>query len=171
MAEISSPAKRDRVSRKDLIDETLPLGVDPKTVLKKGYLIKMGHVVKNWKRRLFVLDPDNLSYFKAEKLRGFVPVSKITRIVSKMDSKGRSNGFEIQTSVGKTFLIMADNETERSSWLAAIRRAQFETQSKIVGGATSTRPHTEDGLTRFMRVLQCVIVAHVVASVCCEEVC
>ena len=154
MSDVATPAKENRISRKDLIDETLPLGVDPKKVLKKGYLIKMGHVVKNWKRRLFVLDAETLSYFKAEKLRGFVPVSKITRIVSKMDSKGRSNGFEVQTSDGKTFLIMAENETERSSWLAAIRRAQFETQSKLVGGSTSNKPHTEDGLTRFMRVIQ-----------------
>ena len=86
--DITSPPIEKRISRKDLIDETLPLGVDPRTVLKKGYLIKMGHLVKNWKRRLFVLDPENLSYFKAEKLRGYVPVSKITRIVAKMDSKG-----------------------------------------------------------------------------------
>jgi len=157
MSDIASPTVKSRISRKDLIDETLPLGVDPKSVLKKGYLIKMGHVVKNWKRRLFVLDADNLTYFKAEKVRGFVPVSKITRIVSKMDSKGRSNGFEVQTSVGKTFLIMAENETERSSWLAAIRRAQFEAQSKMIGGSQGHKPHSEDGLTRFMRVIQYVL--------------
>ena len=56
-----------------------------------------GHVVKSWKKRYFVLDAENLSYYKHDKLKGLIPVSKITNLLCQMDNRGRSIGFEIQT--------------------------------------------------------------------------
>ena len=37
-------------------------------VHKQGFLVKQGGKVKNWKKRLFVLDSDGLSYFKTEQV-------------------------------------------------------------------------------------------------------
>ena len=37
-------------------------------VHKQGFLKKQGGKVKNWKRRLFVLDSDGLSYYKTEQV-------------------------------------------------------------------------------------------------------
>lgn len=34
-------------------------------VLRKGYLFKKGHQVKNWKRRFFVLTRSSLTYFES----------------------------------------------------------------------------------------------------------
>ena len=37
------------------------------TVVMEGYMFKQGAVVKNWKRRWFILDShDNLRYYKDE---------------------------------------------------------------------------------------------------------
>ena len=33
-------------------------------ILKEGFMVKRGHVVKNWKLRWFVLRASNLSYYK-----------------------------------------------------------------------------------------------------------
>jgi len=37
-------------------------------VHKQGFLVKQGGKVKNWKKRLFVLDSDGLSYYKTEQV-------------------------------------------------------------------------------------------------------
>ena len=37
-------------------------------VHKQGFLVKQGGKVKTWKKRLFVLDSDGLSYFKTEQV-------------------------------------------------------------------------------------------------------
>ncbi len=38
-------------------------------VHKQGFLVKQGGKVKSWKRRLFVLNTDGLSYYKTESVR------------------------------------------------------------------------------------------------------
>ena len=42
-------------------------------VHKQGFLVKQGRRVKNWKRRLFVLDSNGLSYYRTEQ-----PIHKIS---------------------------------------------------------------------------------------------
>lgn len=37
-------------------------------VYMQGFLVKQGHRVKSWKKRLFVLDNQNLTYYKAEQV-------------------------------------------------------------------------------------------------------
>ena len=48
---------------------TLQMEEDKDTIYKQGYLIKQGGLVKTWKRRLFVLDNEGLSYYKTEQVR------------------------------------------------------------------------------------------------------
>ena len=51
---------------------------DSNYVHKQGFLVKQGGRVKSWKKRLFVLDSEGLSYYKTEtvcitiKLRRYV---------------------------------------------------------------------------------------------------
>ena len=38
-------------------------------VHKQGFLVKQGGKVRNWKKRLFVLNTEGLSYYKTEQVR------------------------------------------------------------------------------------------------------
>ena len=49
-------------------------------VHKQGFLVKQGRRVKNWKRRLFVLDSNGLSYYRTEQPINKVPLSDIKKI-------------------------------------------------------------------------------------------
>ena len=49
-------------------------------VHKQGFLVKQGRRVKNWKRRLFVLDSTGLSYYKTEQPVQRVSLSDIQQI-------------------------------------------------------------------------------------------
>ena len=49
-------------------------------VHKQGFLVKQGRRVKNWKRRLFVLDSTGLSYYKTEQPIQRVCLSSIKKI-------------------------------------------------------------------------------------------
>ena len=40
--------------------------LERRKVIKKGYLVKRGHIRKNWKRRSFELTSDALSYYESE---------------------------------------------------------------------------------------------------------
>ena len=37
-------------------------------VHKQGFLVKQGHKVKNWRKRMFVLDTQTLAYYKTEQV-------------------------------------------------------------------------------------------------------
>ena len=37
-----------------------------KGIIKQGYLSKQGHIIRNWKKRSFVLMRDELRYYKSE---------------------------------------------------------------------------------------------------------
>ena len=37
-----------------------------KGIIKQGYLVKQGHIIRNWKKRSFVLMRDELKYYKSE---------------------------------------------------------------------------------------------------------
>ena len=49
-------------------------------VHKQGFLVKQGRRVKSWKRRLFVLDSNGLSYYRTEQPINKVPLSDIQKI-------------------------------------------------------------------------------------------
>ena len=37
-----------------------------KGIIRQGYLSKQGHIIRNWKKRSFVLMRDELRYYKSE---------------------------------------------------------------------------------------------------------
>ncbi|XP_062388559.1 pleckstrin homology domain-containing family A member 1 isoform X2 [Sardina pilchardus] len=96
-------------------------------VVKAGYCVKQGAVMKNWKRRYFMLDENTLSYYKSdlekEPLR-VIPLKEIHKAqeCKQSDLMMRDNLFELVTT-SRTFFIQSDSPEEMHSWIKAISGA------------------------------------------------
>uniref|UniRef100_A0A8C5GXH6 Pleckstrin homology domain-containing family A member 1-like n=1 Tax=Gouania willdenowi TaxID=441366 RepID=A0A8C5GXH6_GOUWI len=105
----------------------LSKGAQGRTVIKAGYCVKQGAVMKSWKRRYFVLDENALSYFKSdldrEPLR-VITLKEITKVQECKQSEQmmRDNLLEMTTS-SRTFFIQANSPEEMHSWIKAISGA------------------------------------------------
>lgn len=88
-------------------------------IVKEGYLEKQGALVKNWKRRYFVLKKGTLYYFKekeAKTPRGIINL--INALVLPYDSSN-FHTFCIKTG-SRTWIIASKDEPEKSSWMQAV---------------------------------------------------
>ncbi|XP_075891224.1 pleckstrin homology domain-containing family A member 1 isoform X1 [Nelusetta ayraudi] len=99
---------------------------DPSTI-KAGYCVKQGAVMKNWKRRYFLLDENAVSYFKSDLEREalkIIPLKEIHKVQECKQSEPmqRDNLFEMVTSF-RTFYIQADSPEDMHSWIKAISGA------------------------------------------------
>ncbi|XP_067225971.1 pleckstrin homology domain-containing family A member 1 isoform X2 [Chanodichthys erythropterus] len=97
------------------------------SIIKYGYCVKQGAVMKNWKRRYFMLDDNALSYFKSEMDREplrVVPLKEVTRVqeCKQSDLMMRDNLFELVTT-SRTFYIQSDSPEEMHGWIKAISGA------------------------------------------------
>ncbi|XP_007441095.2 pleckstrin homology domain-containing family A member 1 [Python bivittatus] len=78
-------------------------------VIKAGYCVKQGAVMKNWKRRYFQLDENTIGYFKSEldkePLR-IIPLKEVHKVqeCKQSDIMMRDNLFEIVTT-SRTFYV------------------------------------------------------------------
>eukprot|EP01126_Amoeba_proteus_P061881 TRINITY_DN834_c0_g2_i13.p1 TRINITY_DN834_c0_g2~~TRINITY_DN834_c0_g2_i13.p1 ORF type:complete len:470 (-),score=80.59 TRINITY_DN834_c0_g2_i13:155-1564(-) len=85
--------------------------------------MRLGHVVKNWKSRWFVIKGDQLYYFKSKqevsKPLGQIPLEGCTvRVEPKMK---KSHCFELSSpTINKTFYIQANTKTELDEWVKCI---------------------------------------------------
>ncbi|XP_033885880.1 pleckstrin homology domain-containing family A member 1-like isoform X10 [Acipenser ruthenus] len=97
------------------------------TVVKAGYCVKQGAVMKNWKRRYFLLDENSVSYFKSdldkEPLR-MIPLKEVHKVqeCKQSDIMMRDNLFEVVTT-SRTFFVQADSPEDMHSWIKAISGA------------------------------------------------
>ncbi|GAA6090639.1 pleckstrin homology domain-containing family A member 1 isoform X2 [Tachysurus ichikawai] len=97
------------------------------SVVKAGFCVKQGAVMKNWKRRYFMLDDNNISYFKSdlerEPLR-VIPLKEVTKVqeCKQSDLLMRDNLFELVTTT-RTFYIQTDSPEEMHNWIKAISGA------------------------------------------------
>ncbi|XP_034041574.1 pleckstrin homology domain-containing family A member 1-like isoform X5 [Thalassophryne amazonica] len=98
------------------------------TVIKSGYCVKQGAVMRNWKRRYFLLEENAMSYFKSdlekEPLR-MIPlkeVHKVQECKQRSDIMMRDNLFEVVTTT-RTFYIQADSPEEMHNWIKAVSGA------------------------------------------------
>ncbi|CAL8298978.1 unnamed protein product [Merluccius merluccius] len=97
------------------------------TVIKSGYCVKQGAVMRNWKRRYFLLEENSLSYFKSdlekEPLRT-IPLKEVHKVqeCKQSDILMRDNLFEVVTQ-SRTFYIQADSPEEMHSWIKALSGA------------------------------------------------
>ncbi|XP_078455666.1 pleckstrin homology domain-containing family A member 1-like isoform X2 [Lampetra planeri] len=105
--------------------------------IKSGYCVKLGAVMKTWRRRFFVLSEHSLSYYKSEQDK------EPLRLIHLKDVKNvkqcelgeqmmRDNLFQVVTS-SRTFYVQADSPNDMWDWIQAIRRA-----CGITGRLTST---------------------------------
>ncbi|XP_060237114.1 pleckstrin homology domain-containing family A member 1 isoform X5 [Meriones unguiculatus] len=96
-------------------------------VIKAGYCVKQGAVMKNWKRRYFQLDENAIGYFKSElekePLR-VIPLKEVHKVqeCKQSDIMMRDNLFEIVTT-SRTFYVQADSPEEMHSWIKAVSGA------------------------------------------------
>ncbi|KAM6306216.1 pleckstrin homology domain-containing family A member 1 isoform 11-T11 [Aegotheles albertisi] len=96
-------------------------------IIKAGYCVKQGAVMKNWKRRYFQLDENTIGYFKSElekePLR-VIPLKEVHKVqeCKQSDIMMRDNLFEIVTT-SRTFYVQADSPEDMHSWIKAISGA------------------------------------------------
>lgn len=131
-------------------------------VIKAGYCVKQGAVMKNWKRRYFQLDENTIGYFKSElekePLR-VIPLKEVHKVqeCKQSDTMMRDNLFEIVTS-SRTFYVQADSPEEMHSWIKAVsgaivaqrgpgRSASSEqpagpAESRLTPRSAAARPHS-----------------------------
>ncbi|XP_056091082.1 pleckstrin homology domain-containing family A member 1a isoform X1 [Rhinichthys klamathensis goyatoka] len=101
-------------------------GLD-QTVIKAGYCVKQGALMKNWKRRYFVLEQNSMSYFKSDLEKEPLKIILLKEVHKVQECKHgeimmRDNLFEVVTT-SRTFYIQADSPEEMHSWIKAISGA------------------------------------------------
>lgn len=89
-------------------------------IVKEGYLTKQGHVVKNWKKRWFILRVGELQYFKSiQKLKE--PTGAINLENGSLAKTYTKNCFVLYDSKNdKKFFIQAATDEEMKEWWDAI---------------------------------------------------
>ena len=79
-------------------------------ILKEGYLVKQGHIVKNWKRRWFVLTAGSIDYFETQGgvQKGRILLDNVT-ISLDVDALGKEHcfGLTAESLVDKAMEIEA----------------------------------------------------------------
>ncbi|XP_044064725.1 switch-associated protein 70 isoform X1 [Siniperca chuatsi] len=92
-------------------------------VLKQGYMMKRGHIRKNWTERWFVLRPNSLSYYVCEDLvekRGHITLDRNCCLESLPDKEGKKCLFIIKCT-DKSFEISASDKKKKQEWMQAIQ--------------------------------------------------
>ncbi|KAJ4948065.1 hypothetical protein JOQ06_019606 [Pogonophryne albipinna] len=111
------------------------------TVIKSGYCVKQGAVMRNWKRRYFLLEENSMSYFKSdlekEPLR-MIPLKEVHKVqeCKQSDIMMRDNLFEVVTT-SRTFYIQADSPEDMHSWIKAVSGAIVAQRGPGRSAATS----------------------------------
>ncbi|XP_059361291.1 differentially expressed in FDCP 6 homolog isoform X3 [Carassius carassius] len=111
--------------------ETFSLAVDDvfmemyHSIIKKGYLLKKGHVRRNWQERWFVLKPSSLMYYVNEDLKekkGEVLLEEGSVVENLSDKEGRRCLFCVNTPI-RTYEMSASDMKQRVDWVQAIQTA------------------------------------------------
>ncbi|KAK3518125.1 hypothetical protein QTP70_033221 [Hemibagrus guttatus] len=102
-------------------------------VLKKGYMLKKGHVRRNWHERWFVLKPGSLAYYISEdqkEKKGEVQLDGSCVVETLPDKEGKRCLFCVKTP-GRTYEISASDQKQRVEWIQAIQTAiRLKTEGK-----------------------------------------
>uniref|UniRef100_A0A8C9TRS6 Pleckstrin homology domain containing, family A (phosphoinositide binding specific) member 1a n=1 Tax=Scleropages formosus TaxID=113540 RepID=A0A8C9TRS6_SCLFO len=103
------------------------MGTQDNSIIKAGYCVKQGAVMKNWKRRYFVLDENSMSYFKSDLEKDplrVIPLKEVHKVqeCKQSDILMRDNLFEVVTT-SRTFYIQAESPEDMHSWIKAMSGA------------------------------------------------
>lgn len=92
-------------------------------VINAGHGVKLGAVMKNWKRRFFVLTEVSLGYYKtieeAEPIRS-ISVGDMSSCAPTREIAGRDHMFEVVTP-SRTYYIQVETEEEVEEWVTAFK--------------------------------------------------
>jgi hypothetical protein len=130
----------------DIADHDAVVGAGTR---KEGWLVKQGHLVKNWKRRYFVLDWPVLKYYKDPGdpgPRGHLLCDQVT-LSEKLafEKTKKEHAFGIFHPDRKSYFLQAADEAEMMSWVKCIRNEKkvglidFDEVS-MVGKVCTTNP-------------------------------
>eukprot|EP00731_Ephydatia_muelleri_P032093 Em0023g600a len=122
---------------------------DKDTVYKQGFLVKQGGLVKSWKRRLFVLDCEGLSYYKTEQPVQVVTLSKISKVEHARDNA--QHKFDVYTS-DRVFRLMAPSHKEMQSWVGILQTLK-DHRHAIAMAKYDGRPRTHIGVIQPVKAL------------------
>ncbi|XP_061086725.1 pleckstrin homology domain-containing family A member 1 isoform X4 [Conger conger] len=116
-------------------------------VIKAGYCVKQGAVMKNWKRRYFLLDENSVSYFKSDLEKDplrMIPLKEVHKVqeCKQSDIMMRDNLFEVVTT-SRTFYIQSDSPEDMHSWIKAISGAIVAQRGPGRSAATRVKSDTE----------------------------
>ena len=93
-------------------------------ILKQGYLLKRGHVRKNWKKRWFVLMPGELKYYISDGEEEAIGTCYLTRNSKVRLVHGQSSmNHRFMVTCGRTakdFEVSAESEQDRDNWMEYI---------------------------------------------------
>lgn len=96
--------------------------------VKIGFLMKRGHVRKNWKTRYFALDDVSFSYYKtpedyynSKKPLGTIKLKPSTELKLVREIK-KANTFTVSEGVSGLLYVSAPTEEEMNVWMTAISR-------------------------------------------------
>ncbi|XP_040217877.1 pleckstrin homology domain-containing family A member 1 isoform X1 [Rana temporaria] len=122
-------------------------------VIKAGYCVKQGAVMKNWKRRFFLLDENTIGYFKSESDREPLRVIQLREVQKVQECKQgdimmRDNLFEIVTS-SRTFFVQADSPEEMHSWIRAVSGAIVAQRGPARSAASEAPPSYSEHSSSF----------------------
>ncbi|XP_066456975.1 pleckstrin homology domain-containing family A member 1 isoform X1 [Eleutherodactylus coqui] len=111
-------------------------------VIKAGYCVKQGAVMKTWKRRFFILDENTIGYFKSDMDRDPLRMIQLREVQKVQECKQsdimmRDNLFEIVTT-SRTFYVQADSPEEMHSWIRAISGAIVAQRGPARSAASET---------------------------------
>ncbi|XP_046730259.1 differentially expressed in FDCP 6 homolog isoform X2 [Silurus meridionalis] len=102
-------------------------------VLKKGYMLKKGHVRRNWQERWFVLKPGSLAYYIIEdqkEKKGEVQLDGSCVLETMPDKEGKRCLFCVKTP-GRTYEMSATDQKQRVEWIQAMQTAlRLKTEGK-----------------------------------------
>ncbi|KAM9860750.1 switch-associated protein 70-like [Aulostomus maculatus] len=114
---------------KGMNQHTLSLGINEVfqelilDMLKQGYMMKKGHVRKNWTERWFVLRPNSLLYYICEDLeekKGEIILDRNCCVESLPDKEGKKCLFIVKCT-DKSFEISASDKKKKQEWIQAIQ--------------------------------------------------
>ncbi|KTF90375.1 hypothetical protein cypCar_00003676 [Cyprinus carpio] len=94
-------------------------------IIKKGYLLKKGHVRRNWQERWFVLKPSSVTYYVNEDLKekkGEILLEESSVVENLPDKDGRRCLFCVKTPF-RTYEMSASNVKQRVDWVQAMQTA------------------------------------------------
>jgi hypothetical protein len=116
---------------------------------RKGWLSKKGFLVRNWKKRLFLLCYDMLHYYSSESdkasKRGHVEINWSTTIViPDRDDESNNYPFNICTA-DRVLELSVDSDENRNIWIDAIQSVIY--MHGDIDAAAEWESHLKDSIT------------------------